>query len=92
MQLLLRHSEPLTQVWPFFFLQAPAASHAFAPEHELGSSAFITVVHVPEPLAVPSSQRWQVPQLCTSQQTPSVHQPVLQALLTPFGEHELPRM
>jgi hypothetical protein len=35
------------QVCPFFFLQAPLASHVLVPEHSGVSSVLLTLVHVP---------------------------------------------
>ena len=62
----LAHSAFAAQVRPFFFLHAPAASHVFAPVHELGSSALATIVHAP----VPVTQDMQVPVHAVAQQMP----------------------
>jgi hypothetical protein len=44
---VLAHSDPLEQVWPFFFLHTATASHVVAPPQLSPSSALVTVVQAP---------------------------------------------
>src|SRR5262249_41544025 len=62
----LAQSAAALQLPPFFFLQAPAASHVFSPVHELGSSADATTSHRP----VPALHEWQVVAQAARQHTP----------------------
>jgi hypothetical protein len=78
-----RQSLGTAQVWPSFFLHAPAASHLLAPVHESGSSVPVTATQVP-PAPV---HDWQGPQVWLQQrlsvQDPTAHSSAAGAQLSP---------
>lgn len=47
LQIPLAHSPTAAQLWPFFFLQAPAGSQVLLPLHVSESSVLVTLVQLP---------------------------------------------